>query len=391
MVGGILSEPAVNYPDTFPPEGVFGCYPYLLPNLVCAAFLACSITFAYFFLVETHPNMQPWSTEADLDHSNATTSLFPAYGAVNNAAADLSTESYGTFDSVIISEDNERKSAASSRASSPNRSTVFTKNIVMLTIALAIFTYHSMTFDTLMPIFFQDARQEPAYKLSGGLGLATRDVGIIMSINGVIALFMQGLVFPYMASWFGVWKLTVIVTVGHPLAYFVMPFLIRVPSGLLYEGIYAALSLRNFFAILVYPLLLILIKEAAPATHLGKINGLAASAGGVARMMASPICGALYSVGSRANFTPVAWWASALVAAIGSIQIFSIHRQRNKTAHVRTVAAWAEPDEEEQGDEDDASRSGSSITNVAKFAVPTTTTKPRSWNDSGYTSEAVID
>jgi hypothetical protein len=292
--------------------------------------------------------MQPWSVREGLDHTCAVTPLLPASGAVNNAAADLSTESYGTFDSVTITEDEyrERKPASSSRSTSPGKQTVFTKNIVMLTIALTIFTYHSMTFDTLMPIFFQDARQESSSKLAGGLGLSTQDVGIIMSVNGVTALFMQGIVFPYFASWLGIWRLTVLVTVGHPLAYFVMPFLVRVPKNWVHGGIYAALSLRNFFAILVYPLLLIMIKEAAPPSHLGKINGLAASAAGVARTMASPLAGFLYGVGSRVHFTPVAWWASALVAFIGAIQLLFVDQQKNKTAHVRTVAAWAEDDQD---------------------------------------------
>jgi MFS family permease len=132
-----------------------------------------------------------------------------------------------------------------------------------------------------------------------------------------------------------------------------MPFLIQIPKNWIHTGIYTALSLRNFFAILVYPLLLILIKEAAPSSHLGKINGLAASAGGVARMMAAPISGYLYGVGSRVHFTPVAWWASALIAAVGAVQILFVDRMRDKVAHVRSVAAWTEIDEEQNPRKDE--------------------------------------
>ena len=297
--------------------------------------------------------MQPWSAQEYYDETEAEAPLFPASGAFDNAPVNLAAESYGTFDPVTITEERRRSNASTSRSASPGAHKVFTRNVIMLTIALGIFTYHSMTFDTLMPIFFQDARQEPSSELSGGLGLSTKDVGIIMSVNGLIALFMQGVVFPYLASWLGVWRLTVLVTVGHPLAYFVMPFLIQVPESWIHTGIYGALSLRNFFAILVYPLLLILIKEAAPSSHLGKINGLAASAGGVARMMASPISGYLYGVGSRVHFTPIAWWASALIAAVGAVQIFFVDRMKNKTAHVRTVAAWAEEYESTEEESDD--------------------------------------
>ena len=116
-----------------------------------------------------------------------------------------------------------------------------------------------------------------------------------------------------------------LVTIGHPLAYLVMPGLALLPEHLVYPGLYACLSLRNFLSILAYPLLLILIKEASPSrTCLGKINGLAASTGAACRTIASPVAGALYGLGMNAGFTPIAWWASALVAAIGAVQLMTI-------------------------------------------------------------------
>jgi hypothetical protein len=210
-----------------------------------------------------------------------------------------------------------------------------------------------MTYDHLMPIFFQDVRLfadvnfiHSSSFLSGGLGLTIQQVGFIMSVNGVIALFVQGLVFPLMASWFGVWRLFVIVTIGHPLAYFIVPYLVLLPPQYMYHGIYAALFVRNFFSIIAYPLLLILIKEASPSpTHLGMINGLAASTGGACRTIASPVAGILYGLGSQMRFAPLAWWASALVAVIGAAQLPWIDRVKYKTATVRSAAAWREDDE----------------------------------------------
>jgi hypothetical protein len=209
-----------------------------------------------------------------------------------------------------------------------------------------------------MPIFFQDhwvspsdsdvsAFLAPSSSFAGGLGLSTQQVGIIMSINGIIALFVQGLIFPLMASWLGVWRLFVIVTIGHPIAYFIIPYLVTLPTDWVYTGIYACLFLRNFFSILAYPLLLILIKEAVPSpAHLGKINGLAASTGGACRTVASPVAGALYGIGSQMNFTALAWWASGIVAVIGAMQVPWIQRQKNKTAHVGTAASWRNQDAE---------------------------------------------
>lgn len=143
-----------------------------------------------------------------------------------------------------------------------------------------------------------------------------------MSVNGLIQLFIQGAVFPVLASYFGVWKLLVLVTICHPVAYFIVPFLPLLPESLLYTGIYSCLTIRSLTSIVAYPLLLIMIKEAAPSQNqLGKINGLAASTGAACRTMASPIAGLLYGLSIELHFTPLAWWASAVVALVGAMQI----------------------------------------------------------------------
>ncbi|KAF1953644.1 MFS general substrate transporter [Byssothecium circinans] len=348
-IGGYFSEPVANFPSMFSPSGLFAKLPYLLPNLICTGLLVIAMIAGYVLLEETHPDMQPWSTEADLDSSTAETPLFPAQGATANAAANLATESYGTFDAVDMQRDElwRVKSNGEWIEDSPANDKVITKTVLTFVVALGIFTYHSMTYDHLLPIYFQDKRADDISLLSlsftslaGGLGIPLQDVGIIMSVNGLIQLFIQGAVFPVLASWFGVWKLLVIVTIGHPIAYFVVPFLPLLPQNLLYPGIYACLTIRSLTSIVAYPLLLIMIKEAAPSpTHLGKINGLAASTGAACRTMASPIAGLLYGLSIEMHFTPLAWWASALVAFVGAMQIpFMSRAASNCNTRVQAAA-----------------------------------------------------
>src|SRR4051812_35942710 len=74
-IGGYFAIPAENFPNLFFPTGIFGVFLFLLPNLICALMLLGSILAGYFFLIETHPDMQPWSTQADLDNSTAETPL----------------------------------------------------------------------------------------------------------------------------------------------------------------------------------------------------------------------------------------------------------------------------------------------------------------------------
>ena len=350
-IGGTFATPAVSMPSLFSPSGIFGMFPYLLPNLICAVLLLISILAGYILLGETHPDMQPWSTQAELENTTAETPLMATAGATGNPGVDLRADSYGTFNAVDIHEDErwlvnkDGTSQLESIVPAPG-SEIFTRKVIMIVVAFGIFTYHSMTYDHLLPIFLQDEPLDSISSISssllnmpGGLGLTTQAVGLIMSVNGLIALVIQAIIFPLFAEWLGIWRVFVLVTILHPIEYFIVPYLTCFPQNLLYPGIWACLTVRNFTTILAYPLILILLKEASPSPlFLGKINGLAASAGAACRTVAPPVAGYLYSVGIHIGFTGLAWWASGVVAIVGALQIFWIEREKNKTATIRSLA-----------------------------------------------------
>ena len=351
-IGGSFAHPARTFPSAFSPTGLFATFPFLLPNLICASLLMISIVVGYLVLIETHPDIQPGSTQEELDNTNAETPLLGTAGATADAGVDLRADSYGTFNDVQITEEKEWLVNLDGSPRPPSvheeNPTIWTRRVVMIVTALGIFTYHSMCYDHLLPIFFQDERVRDQVStlataplhIPGGLGLSTPQVGIIMSINGVIALFIQAVVFPLFAGWLGVRKVFIMVTLLHPIAYIIVPYLALLPRNLLYPGIWACLTIRNFTSILAYPLILILLKEASPAPAvLGRINGLAASVGAACRTIAPPLGGYLYGLGARVGFTGLAWWASALVALVGVFQVFFIDRQKNRTATVRSFVA----------------------------------------------------
>lgn len=342
-IGGYFCEPAKNFPSVFPPGGLFDQYPFLLPNLICAGLLVVATIAGAFFIQETHPDMQPWSTKEDLDNTSAETPLMATAGSTANAPTNLTHESYGTFNSVEVGEQDQRTTWTDK---SPCRAETkaFTRPVVLLVVALGIFTFHSMAYDTLLPIFLGDTRTGTDYTtladhaFSGGLGLSLQEVGIVLAVNGMIALLVQGVIFPLMASQLGVPRLFFLVTVGHPLSYFIVPWLVLLPEPLVYPGIYLCSSVRNLLSIIAYPVILILLKDATPAaSHLGKINGLAASVGAACRCLASPTAGFLYGLGVQFHFTPLAWWFSSAVAVIGVVQVCFMRRQR-RNATVHTLA-----------------------------------------------------
>lgn len=334
-IGGTFADPHASWPSLFPEGGIFHKLPYLLPNLLCAALLACSIVLGFILLEETHPDKQPRVSLPADTYVSEETPLMGTSDALKRPAVDLRAETYGTLT------DNHEPEEDTIVREKPSVERIWNKRIINLIIALSIFTYHSMTFDHLMPIFFEDERfssvvaavkvgsGSPFYS-PGGLGLSVRSVGMIMAVNGVIALFVQAFIFPIAAERVGVYKLFLIVTVLHPIAYAIVPLLLYVPQAIIFPAIYVVLTVRNIFSITLYPLLLILIKESTPSHNaLGKVNGLAASAGAACRMIAPPIAGYLYTYGSRMDCTALAWYGSTVVAIAGAFQCFSVSRQRN--------------------------------------------------------------
>ncbi|KAK0744146.1 major facilitator superfamily domain-containing protein [Schizothecium vesticola] len=333
-IGGTFADPHENFPHAFPKGSMFERFPYLLPNLICAGMLLLSILLGYFLLEETHPDMQPRVLLPDDTFLSENTPLIETSDAMKRPAVDLRDDNYGTVRSGPFppsKTDPEKRPTAS----------VFSKRILAVILSLSIFTYHSMTFDHLLPIFFEDDRLSPEHLGAlaspgplyspGGLGLSLQAVGMVMAVQGAIALVMQAVVFPVLAERVGIYRLFVLVTVFHPITYLLMPWLLAVPDRWLYPAIYACLAVRNFFAILVYPLLLILIKEATPSTSvLGRVNGLAASAGAACRMIAPPIAGYLYAMGRRVDCTALAWYGSAVVAVAGAVQCFQVKRDRRR-------------------------------------------------------------
>jgi len=350
-IGGTFADPTTSFPNVFSQHGLFGHFPYLLPNLLCAAMLLVSIIAGYFLLEETHPDMQPRVFLPDDTYISDETPLIATADAIKTPAVDLRAKTYGTFHGSLVHSDDQWR-VQEPKIGPPN---VFTKRVVALIIAMGIFTYHSMTYDHLLPIFLEDDRANPETMLfnatnlptsAGGLGLSLPTVGMIMSVNGAIALIVQAIIFPLLAEHLGVFRLFIIVTVLHPIAYFIMPYLLLLPSSLLFPGIYFCLTIRNLLQIVAYPLLLILIKEATPCKSvLGKVNGLAASAGAACRTVAPPVAGYLYTIGSRVGSSGLAWYGSGIITIIGALQCFMIIREKSS----RRDAEFGEVKKRESG------------------------------------------
>lgn len=139
FIGGTFADPHQTWPQAFPEGGLFDRFPYLLPNLICAALLLVSIVLGYFLLVETHPDMQSRMLLPADAYLSEETPLRETSDAMKRPAVDLRAETYGTF------RDRNSEAASTVRESEkPESFNIFgNKRIMAVVISLSIYVSSS--------------------------------------------------------------------------------------------------------------------------------------------------------------------------------------------------------------------------------------------------------
>ena len=377
-MGGFLAQPTKFYPDLFPAHGLFGRYPYLLPNLVATVVIIVAVVQGILFLDETNPRFEKRAGSGKDVHSDADGNAEreaederapllrprnrskPIVEEVCHAGPfiveeglptatdqrfDLRHNSFGTMHSISVRPDlhdpGQPGHPPPQPSALPAQGKTLNLAVVMLIVALVIAAFHQMAFGAVLPIYLLD---QPSYNgtmayhphldLTGGMGFSLHDVGVYLAVNGFIALFIQGVLFPLFVERTGVWLSFSIPTILYPLCYLIMPFLSLLrpvgskqppDSWALSGGIYASLFLQNFFGIILTPCALILLKNACPSPLvLGRVNGIAMSAVCAARTVSSPLVGVFYDTGGSA----AAWGGCLVVSVLGTIQLWWIPKER---------------------------------------------------------------
>ncbi|KAH8732049.1 major facilitator superfamily domain-containing protein [Phaeosphaeriaceae sp. PMI808] len=384
-MGGFLAQPAKFYPGVFDKDGIFGRYPYLLPNLVAAIGILAAILQGMLFLEETliiqEKQLDIGGIEQDHhDTISERSRLLPppsqSHGCGNSGGRevrgsmagslrergsiasftrerlrsmsvagsmrqirkrasfleegmpmpfdqrfDIRRESFGTMHSIRIQP--TRLLPTRFQLHTAPRKT-FNRTVVMMILSMALFAFHQMAYVSVLPVYILDEPKAPGLDFQGGLGMTLHDVGAFLAINGFITLFIQGFVFPIFVERVGVWNSFVWMIILYPITYVIVPFVSSLPNGLGQYGLYVSLIFQAFFGIIVFPCALILMKNATPSPLvLGRVNGIAMSACCMARTISSPLVGLIYSLGGSA----AAWFGLAIVAVIGVIQLFWVPKE----------------------------------------------------------------
>jgi hypothetical protein len=191
-----------------------------------------------------------------------------------------------------------------------------------------------MTFDAMLPTLLSTKPPENPlpwklpFKFVSGYGLDTKQIGVILSIQGIYSMIATVFVFPIVVRRLGALGLFRLITLSYPILYITTPYLVLLPNSLRMAGVYGVVIWKCTFATMAYPANAILLTNSAPSLlMLGTINGVAASTASLSRAFGPTVSGFLFSAGLRLGYSGLAWWCSAVISVAGAFLCLGMTEQ----------------------------------------------------------------
>ncbi|KAF2772418.1 MFS general substrate transporter [Teratosphaeria nubilosa] len=347
LLGGLLADPAGSYLDVFGEVGWLRRWPYALPNVVMAVFLAGSAAGVVFGLDETLEGLRDRPDRGRRLAKWVVRVIFKR-GRQQEYAALPEDER--------VSEDVELGSASATNkkpTATPKRRLPFrrlwTPNLLLTLLAHGLLAMHVGTFSNLWFVYLSTPRYSPNHDsnstplhlpenyhphppltFTGGLALPPPSIGTALAILGVIGITMQLLVYPRVSFKLGTQTSFRLALCLFPVSYTLTPYLSLIPSTTASphpaSGPYIWTSISTLLAIQVLartfalPSTAILVNNACPhPSVLGTVHGIAQSASSATRTLGPVVAGWLYGVGLRRGVVGLAWWCMAFVAILGAV------------------------------------------------------------------------
>jgi len=149
-------------------------------------------------------------------------------------------------------------------------------------------------------------------------------IGLLFTFYGICGMFIQFLVFPPAARYFGVLNCLKAVTMTFPVVYVVTPFTALLPNQLAQQiGMFAIMLMKCWAAIFAFPCSTILLTNSASSLRiLGTLNGVSTSISALGRAAGPAIGGLTFSYGVVKGYVILPWWTLAAFAVLGAIPVW---------------------------------------------------------------------
>ncbi|KAJ2611384.1 hypothetical protein H4S08_003182 [Coemansia sp. RSA 1365] len=330
-VGGIFADPVHQYPGLFGNSKIFRMFPYLLPCLIGCSVTVFGLVMAVFKLKETlvkEPNPNKITSPGVTQQSSPSPSS-PA------------------TESTHLIQENTQTSVESSQSQERTVRELLTPVVIRTMATNAVVSLGISMAEQVYPIF---AASDP---VDGGLGFASRSIGISLAIAGVAVLYLQLVTYPRLERKYGALScyrtgqkflipaylampfLTLLTTnanktiVGNTNEVLSLPWIfLSLQECVLWILLVLVMLIRTIGTVLSFTSINILTVNLAPTkADLGFMNGLQQVALCVTRVAGPIAAGSVFSWSIKHTlpypFNSHLVWVLCAVLTVGSLQMTS--------------------------------------------------------------------
>jgi MFS family permease len=355
-LGGCLAEPVENLPWLFGPRGILNLangekgvqwaidYPFALPALMNALFLAIALASAVLGLRETLPGRE------DL----------PDLGVrIGRRLARMfkflwpKSDEHGKY--VMVDEQDETaldleaiaspsKEARDPAVTAPARAgplpfrRIWTKEVIAAMVSFALLPLHNAAFMHIFPVYLSTPHVDNSHAtllaFAGGLGLKSSTIGLWLSAFGICGILLQMLVYPRLQARLGTLGVFLIALVMFPIVYAFAPYLSLLPPDgpLRWLGLSIIICAQIIARTIAIPSTVILLTEAAPEKSvLGTVHGAGNMLSSLSRAIGPAVGGWVFAWGVHTGIVGAVWWLYLVcVSIIALLWCLGIQRARGK-------------------------------------------------------------
>jgi len=352
ILGGLLADPASNYPGWFGGIPWLLKFPYAPPNLLSAFFLASAALAVLFGLEETLESLSH-KEDYGVKFGRRVAGIFrkltgrsakPGHEGYS-AIIDVERRSLHRPDSTDVemspTTSKSRKRIAPRYKNKLPFRRIFTYNVICTLISHALLagcmgTFNNIWYSFLSTPVYDPANPPPDYTphpplvFTGGIGLPPRSVGFAMAILGSIGIILQLFLYPVVNAKLGTVRSWRIFLYCFPVAYILAPFLSLVPSTtpppsektgpLIWFSLSTVLLIQTVARTFAGPATTILINNCSPhPSVLGTIHGIGQSASSGARTVGPALGGWLYGLGLSHGMVGLVFWGLGGLACVSCV------------------------------------------------------------------------
>ncbi|KAI8916233.1 major facilitator superfamily domain-containing protein [Gorgonomyces haynaldii] len=306
VMGGFLANPAQTMPDIFGKWDLFVQNPFLLPCLVSSLISTFGFVFGLMFLPETAP-------------------------LVRQSTDDVEDEA-----SPLLGDASHSGSSPSTVASTSTITGGIGWPAIQAISAYSLLAFIIVCFDEVYSVWANSP-------IGTGLGFSPREVGMSLSPMGLVLLFVQIVVYPWIMRYVSSLTLYKYGMLFYPIIFMCFPIISNwiapVPEWqhLTWPLLWIFLGLRYFVGSLTFTAVMILVSNSAKPGMLGVVNGYGQMGGSFVRTVGPSLGSSIFawSIQSGIAFPldkNLIFLLLSLLGLISVIQAWSLSPSLDKSA-----------------------------------------------------------